>query len=191
MFVYNTTYLTTYSNLALIMKYEQIGSEVMVGYAMAFMTASGMCVGMFFGKLYQRYGRFLGAVSAAAVGMAFLFLVHADNMFFIAVSLILMGAGNSLLMPFGYYYVSKAAPDGASAFSISVVSAAVSAGSFCSPYIFGGIVRLLGQHSGRFTFVVAACVLAAGAAGLLIFAVRGWRPKDAAIKSRPVGRSGK
>ena len=191
MFVYNTTYLTTYSNLALIMKYEQIGSEVMVGYAMAFMTASGMCVGMFFGKLYQRYGRFLGAVSAAAVGMAFLFLVHADNMFFIAVSLILMGAGNSLLMPFGYYYVSKAAPDGASAFSISVVSAAVSAGSFCSPYIFGGIVRLLGQHSGRFTFVVAASVLAAGAAGLLIFAVRGWRPKDAAIKSRPVGRSGK
>ena len=50
MFCYNATYLTVYSNLALIMKQESIGTATMVGYAMAFMTSSGMCVGMFFGK---------------------------------------------------------------------------------------------------------------------------------------------
>lgn len=172
MFCYNTTYLTTYSNLALIMKQEGIGSATMVGYAMAFMTASGMCVGIFFGRLYQRFGNILGAVSAAAVGLAFFLMIHADSMAFIAISLIIMGSGNSLLMPFGYYHVSKAAPKESSSFSMSIVQAAVSAGSFCSPYIYGNAVRLLGQSSGRFTFVLAACVLAVGAAGLLVYGVR-------------------
>ncbi len=172
MFCYNTTYLTTYSNLALIMKQEGIGSATMVGYAMAFMTASGMCVGIFFGRLYQRFGNILGAVSAAAVGLAFFLMIHANSMAFIAISLIIMGSGNSLLMPFGYYHVSKAAPKESSSFSMSIVQAAVSAGSFCSPYIYGNAVRLLGQSSGRFTFVLAACVIAVGAAGLLVYGVR-------------------
>lgn len=177
MFCYNTTYLTTYSNLALVMKQEGIGSETMVGYAMALMTASGMCTGMFFGRLYQKYGRFLGAASAAAVGLSFFFMVYASHMFLIAVSLILMGAGNALLMPFGYYHVSKAAPAGASSLSMSVVNAAVSAGSFCSPFIFGNAVRIFGQNSGRFTFVLAAVVLLAATVGLIVFAVRGTRGK--------------
>ena len=185
MFCYNTTYLTMYSNLALIMKQEGIGSATMVGYAMAFMTASGMCVGIFFGKLYQRFGNILGAVSAAAVGLAFFLMIHADSMAFIAISLIIMGSGNSLLMPFGYYHVSKAAPKESSSFSMSIVQAAVSAGSFCSPYIYGNAVKLLGQGSGRFTFVLAAGVLGIGVAGLLVYGVKSPGKKvHAASKNR-------
>ena len=172
MFCYNTTYLTMYSNLALIMKQEGIGSATMVGYAMAFMTASGMCVGIFFGKLYQRFGNILGAVSAAAVGLAFFLMILAGCMAFIAISLIIMGAGNSLLMPVGYYHVSKVAPKDASSFSMSIVQAAVSAGSFCSPYIYGNAVKLLGHSSGRFTFVLATGVLVIGVAGLLVYGVK-------------------
>ena len=104
-------------------------------------------------------------------------MVYASHMFLIAVSLILMGAGNALLMPFGYYHVSKAAPAGASSLSMSVVNAAVSAGSFCSPFIFGNAVRIFGQNSGRFTFVLAAVVLLAATVGLIVFAVRGTRGK--------------
>lgn len=169
MFCYNTTYLTTYSNLALIMKQEGIGTATMVGYALAFMTTSGMCVGMFFGKLYQRFGNILGAISAAAVGLAFFLMIQADSMFFIAISLIIMGAGNSLLMPFGYYHVGKFAPKEGSSFSMSIIQVALSAGSFFSPYIFGNAVRLAGHTSGRFTFFLSACVLAVGTVCLAVY----------------------
>lgn len=172
MFCYNTTYLTMYSNLALIMKQEGIGTAAAVGYAMAFMTASGMCVGMFFGRLYQRFGNMLGAVSALAVGLAFFLMTQADTMVAIALSLVVMGSGNALLMPFGYYHVSRVAPKESSSFSMSVVQAAVSAGSFGSPYIYGNLVKVFDRTSGRFTFVLAACALALGAAGLMVFGVR-------------------
>lgn len=172
MFCYNTTYLTMYSNLALIMKQEGIGTAAAVGYAMAFMTASGMCIGMFFGRLYQHFGNMLGAVSALAVGLAFFLMIHADTMVAIALSLVVMGSGNALLMPFGYYHVSRVAPKESSSFSMSVVQAAVSAGSFGSPYIYGNLVKVFDRTSGRFTFVLAACALALGAAGLMVFGVR-------------------
>lgn len=188
MFCYNTTYLTMYSNLALIMKQEGIGTAAAVGYAMAFMTASGMCVGMFFGRLYQRFGNMLGAVSALAVGLAFFLMVHADTMVAIALSLVVMGSGNALLMPFGYYHVSRVAPTESSSFSMSVVQAAVSAGSFCSPYIYGNLVKVFDQTSGRFTFVLAACALALGAAGLMVFGVRSRKRAAGASAALSEGR---
>ena len=48
---------------------------------------------------------------------------------------------------------------------------------FCSPFIFGNAVRIFGQNSGRFTFVLAAVVLLAATVGLIVFAVRGTRGK--------------
>ncbi|MEY8336915.1 MFS transporter [Lachnospiraceae bacterium 62-35] len=152
---YNMVYIIMHSNLSLVMKSQHIGTSATVSGSMAFMTLISTVSGMYFGRLYDRIGELVGIMSGAAIACSFGMLIMADQPWEIYLALSLMGLGNALIMPYGYYHTSRVCPPQSAKFCLALTQALLCFGSFASPFVVNLLRVMLAQDGERFPFATA------------------------------------
>ena len=150
---YNMVYIVMHSNLSLVMTSRHIGTVMTTSYSMTLMTLISTGAGLIFGKLYEKIRELVGVMSGLFI--AFAIMIMADRPWMVYLSLAFLGAGNALIMPFGFYHVTKLCPEGAEKFCLAMTQAFLSVGSFLSPFVVDGLRRFLSGEGDGFPFWAA------------------------------------
>ena len=159
MLLYNTCFITIYTNLSLIIRKEGLASDSFAGYALAVMTLAGMLSSMFFGRLFRKTGLILGGFAMLATAAGMLLLAAAGSVAGICTALIIIGTGNALLIPYFNFHIGYFSPEGSEFFCISLVTAIHRFGIFCSPFLFAMILeRFLRSTNARLIFRLVSAV---------------------------------
>ncbi|WP_005036832.1 MFS transporter [Holophaga foetida] len=174
--LYALCYFTFFTNTALLIQGENLGTAAASGIAITLMTVGGLMVGMGFGAIHRLCGRFTPVLSLFLTALGFLVLAQSSALAGVFVGALVIGAGFGITMPFMTLRVTQVAPRPAITLSLAIMLSFVNIGSFISPPIFVGLGGVLGHPGERFTFLLTTLFLAFAAVVTLVKLLVGRSP---------------
>ncbi|EGP5401674.1 MFS transporter [Enterococcus faecium] len=118
------TVLTTYS----------LGDETNAANILTIMQLASMAAGVCFGWLQAKAHRYMLTLSLLLMGIGFVLIASAMNLYVIGFGAILTGISFSLFIPYLFNQVSIQAPKHAESFNTSILLVGANLGTFIEPY---------------------------------------------------------
>lgn len=135
-FLFGSFFFVFQTNIALLVVIKGYGDATLSGMINTAVSASGMLVGLQYGKL-KRCLKTLAIPAGMAMvglGMALIYLPGTLSSIFIAA--IFIGFGIGIVMPTGIFMAANAVKNGMQSTAIALVTAAINLGMFVSPLFF-------------------------------------------------------
>lgn len=153
MFLAQAASLVTVTNMAIFVNSEPWGNPKLLGITMALLTFAGFVAGFVLVYVKKFFKQWTPLFSCAAMGVGFVILSFANNMFMAMISNTLIGFGYGLIIPSLFISISQNIPVMLRQKAISIASAAMYFGCFATAYIQQWIGIIFRNPSQRFMFL--------------------------------------
>ena len=128
------------------------GTPAIVGYALAFLTFSGIFAGLILNFLFKKIGFYLVPLAAILMGIGFFILAISSNLFTIFAAMPFIGLGGGLMTPPLMLKLPTLVAPQMRAFAIAIVSSSIMFGQFLSPVVLKWVTVIGHNNSFRFKF---------------------------------------
>lgn len=135
-FLFGSFFFVFQTNIALLVVIKGYGDATLSGMINTAVSASGMLVGLQYGKLKRRLKTLAIPVGMAMVGLGMALIYVPGTLFSIFIAAIFIGFGIGIVMPTGIFMAANAVENGMQSTAIALVTAAINLGMFVSPLFF-------------------------------------------------------
>lgn len=135
-FLFGSFFFVFQANIALLVVIKGYGDATLSGMINTAVSASGMLVGLQYGKLKRRLKTLAIPVGMAMVGLGMALIYVPGTLFSIFIAAIFIGFGIGIVMPTGIFMAANAVENGMQSTAIALVTAAINLGMFVSPLFF-------------------------------------------------------
>lgn len=155
-FFFSVCQYTYNTNVALLMKHNDLGSQALTGVATACFSTASFVSGMLMGRIYKRLKTFTITAGLASVMCGTLLCSWAPSLpvVFLGGALVGMGVGSSI--PTGILASASSVPPAGATIAIAIFTASSSFGLFCSPLIINNVSTLVGGSTEKDRYLIAA-----------------------------------
>lgn len=143
-------------NIALYIKESQLGGSREAGIAMSCLSISAIIAGLLGLRARDLFRRYFLIAALSFISIGYLLLTNAPSMVTIPLSMLIIGIGSGLIMPYISYGATSSVPQGGAMGAMGMIATAASLGQFATPLILDGIAHLLGYYSTHFVLSIAA-----------------------------------
>ncbi|MEC4272658.1 MFS transporter [Adlercreutzia sp. R25] len=145
-----------YTNIALHVQGASLGTPADVSVATCTISVVSLVVGVFYGALSRKLGRFTLTFGFAVLALGMVVASLGESLVVILLGGVLIGVGVGIQQISTIYYISRAVSSHSVTLAVSVVLACVALGSSLSPLVLNGIeFALLGAASPSAGLLVA------------------------------------
>lgn len=166
----------TYSNTASKLIQElNLGNSIDAGYSLSFYAVGGLIVGLIFGKISQKLGKYTVLLGGGLVMVGSLLVALVPNLLISYVGAFLCGAAFSVIMPCVLHGAAKLVPAESSAMAVSIAICSQTIGRMISPYVMtflGSSIVGFGLTSNQASLLFAVVVGFLGSAILYFVNIR-------------------
>lgn len=155
-----------FSSISTFIADRGLGSATEAGWTTSAYTAGGAILGIFFGAVNKKMERWVMPLSCLICIVGYVSILFASNVFFAILGGCLCGAGFSWFSLTGVQWASNCSNDANRALSMTIISSAISGGSFVSTY-FITLCKKIGAYIPLFETEIEKTFLI----GVIIFAV--------------------
>ena len=148
------------TNLAIFIKYEGLGSSKLSGILLSLFTLSSFITGLLFNKIIKVFNSFSYSFSIMLMAIGFFIVSFSNNLYFIGVSVILIGAGNGVIMTISMLGASRSVNSKNMTLALAIINASVYSGKFLSPLLVQFTLDVLRVTSIRGEFYFSFCLSA-------------------------------
>lgn len=161
LFLYQLLCYPVLMNMSLLFEARNAGGATVAATALSLYTVGGGVIGILFGKIFNRQGRFTIVVGYLATAAGAAILSSSATAWIMISGSVVMGMASSLLTPAAYAILGMYVPRQRSSLCVSVVMGASNLGGFLCPYYLKLLAALLGEdlYSGLHAVVVMCCLL--------------------------------
>ncbi len=135
-FLFGSFFFVFQTNIALLVVIKGYGDATLSGMINTAVSASGMLVGLQYGKLKRRLKTLAIPVGMAMVGLGMGLIYLPGTLSSIFIAAIFIGMGIGIVMPTGIFIAANAVNNGMQSTAIALVTAAINLGMFVSPLFF-------------------------------------------------------
>lgn len=135
-FLFGSFFFVFQTNIALLVVIKGYGDATLSGMINTAVSASGMLVGLQYGKLKRRLKTLAIPVGMAMVGLGMALIYVPGTLFSIFIAAFFIGFGIGIVMPTGIFMAANAVKNGMQSTAIALVTAAINLGMFVSPLFF-------------------------------------------------------
>lgn len=168
------------SSISTFVAERNLGAATQSGWVSSSYTVGGAVFGFFFGKASKKLGRWLAPLSCASCILGYVLILAAGNIFMAMLGCFFCGGGFSWYMLSITQWARGISVDGNRNLHMTIISSAVSGGSFISSYFItfakaaGGLVPLFETEMEN-SFLVGIVIYVVL---MVLMLVKDWRPKE-------------
>ncbi|WP_219835682.1 MFS transporter [Paenibacillus sp. R14(2021)] len=152
-------YFTIPTSLSLYLAEIGIGTASTVGYFSAISLFSIFLAGLAFPALTRMFNRFIVAFGLILYGVGFLLESIAQNVWMIAIAVLLIGFSQGLFFPMSFNKTAQVVPKERLTTAISILLAGIYAFQFICPLFMHAVPALFNYSSTRETFLLLAIAM--------------------------------
>lgn len=159
-FLFSSFFFVFQTNIALLVVSKGYGDATLSGMINTMVSASGMIVGLHYGKLKRHLKTMAIPIGIGVVGLGMGLIYVQGTLASIFIAAIFVGFGIGIVMPTGIFIAANAVKIGMQSTAIALVTAAVNLGMFASPLLFNIIsVQSAGENPSIKFLVASICLL--------------------------------
>lgn len=158
-FLFSSFFFVFQTNIALLVVSKGYGDATLSGMINTMVSASGMIVGLHYGKLKRRLKTMAIPIGIGVVGLGMGLIYVQGTLASIFIAAIFVGFGIGIVMPTGIFIAANAVKIGMQSTAIALVTAAVNLGMFTSPLLFKIISAQSAGENPSIKFLVASICL--------------------------------
>lgn len=156
--------MATVVKLAQLFLANGYGNETDASNTLSMAQLVGLVVALGFGTIFKILKKWLLPVAVAAMGIGFFGLSMANNLGLATASALFVTAAFGMYVPYLFNHTAKVAPEGGTAFAISLLLVGANLGSSLSPYGLALISNIIGTNNVNALFTSGGFILLALAA---------------------------
>lgn len=158
-FLFGSFFFVFQTNIALLVVSKGYGDATLSGMINTAVSASGMIVGLQYGKLKRWLKTMAIPIGIAVVGLGMGLIYIQGTLASIFMAAILIGFGIGIVMPTGIFMAAIAVKNGMQSTAIALVTAAVNLVMFVSPLLFNMVTLPTVRESLSTKFIVSSICL--------------------------------
>lgn len=114
---------------------------------------------MLYGYIVKITKQYTFSLSYAIIGISFLIVALAPNMFVITLGMAIGGIGGSVFLPIAFGTILEKAPANSGNLAISIAMVGTNLGTYLSPYLLATLGNLFGNNTSKFSIIIAGVLM--------------------------------
>ena len=138
---------------------EKFENASFIGPAVSVDTVVGFLGSLLYGYIVKITKQYTFSLSYAIIGISFLIVALAPNMFVITLGMAIGGIGGSVFLPIAFGTILEKAPANSGNLAISIAMVGTNLGTYLSPYLLATLGNLFGNNTSKFSIIIAGVLM--------------------------------
>jgi len=149
---------------------KNMANPEFLGTALSLNTLVGFIFSFFYGNIVKYTKNYTLPICYAFLGIGFLLISYSTNMVFFTGSLMFLGVGSAMFLPYSFGIIMEKAPKNSATLAVSISMVGTNLGAYLSPYILNFIGNVFNNPTSSFAFSSSAVIFLILAAIYIVFA---------------------